>query len=86
MFIMISISITLGDSFAPGPNIKTLVDHSEQVAVLEGGGDPLLVRQLFVDRGLRGVSAGADADAHLPSVRKRPEQLHSYCKTFTNKE
>ena len=81
---MISISIT--DSFAPGPNVKTLVDHCEQVAVLKGGGDPLLIRQLLVDRSLRGVGAGADANAHLPPVRKRPEQLHTYCKTFTNKE
>merc|ERR1740123_120372 len=67
---------------APGPHVKTLVDNCEEVTVLEGGGHPLLVRQLLVDRGLRGVSPGADADTHLPPVRQRPKQLHSNRKTY----
>ena len=44
---------------------EALVDHLEEVGVLEGGGHPLLVRELLVDGGLRLVGAGGDDDVDL---------------------
>ena len=59
-----------------GGDIETLVDDLQQVPVLQGGGDPLLVGQLLVDGGLAGVRARADRDRHLEPVRQRAQQLH----------
>jgi hypothetical protein len=48
---------------------QALVHDIEQIGILEGGGDALLIVQLLIDGGLAGVCAGRDHDIDLKAAR-----------------
>eukprot|EP00326_Haptolina_ericina_P037183 CAMPEP_0181235114 /NCGR_PEP_ID=MMETSP1096-20121128/37385_1 /TAXON_ID=156174 ORGANISM="Chrysochromulina ericina, Strain CCMP281" /NCGR_SAMPLE_ID=MMETSP1096 /ASSEMBLY_ACC=CAM_ASM_000453 /LENGTH=172 /DNA_ID=CAMNT_0023330037 /DNA_START=687 /DNA_END=1203 /DNA_ORIENTATION=- len=72
-----AISKALDTSLILCDSLQTLIDDRQQVVILEGSGDALLVVQLLVHGSLRRVRPWRNGNIDLETRRQRTQQLHT---------